>query len=156
MKWQKLRREEIVKFMDEGKLQVLDQQFTEEEVKVHRQFNGDTTTQEPIWDKDILILLDIVRDKDLIQKGICREVNNRIQKLRKEGGLKVSDNVEIYYSYDDDNHKEVDEAINDQLEFLKSYGDIMIKKTGEVKSVIDANVTLKCINDSIHLYVVKL
>jgi len=152
----KIGREEIVKFMNEGKLKVLDQEFTEEEVKVHRQFSGDTTTQEPIWDKDILILLDIVRDKDLIEKGICREVNNRIQKLRKEGGLKVSDNVEIYYSYDDDNHKEVDEAINNQLEFLKSYGDIMVKKTGDVKSVIDANVTLKCISDSIHLYVVKL
>ncbi|EKE42334.1 hypothetical protein ENUP19_0071G0009 [Entamoeba nuttalli] len=152
----KVDRNRILKFIEEGKIEVEGQTFTEEEVKVHRQFSGDTSTQEAMWDKDVLVLLDCVRDINLIQKGICREVNNRIQKLRKEAGLKVDDNVIVYYSYDDSNHTNIDEAIKAQEEFLKSYGVIMKVKEGEIASVKDANVTLKCVTDSIHLFLVKL
>ena len=111
---------------------------------------------EAMWEKDILILLDCERDLTLIQKGICREVNNRVQKLRKSAGLKVSDDVVVYYNYDDDNHKNIDEAIKAQDEFLKSYGVIMKVKEGDIPSLKDENVTLKCVTDSIHLYLVKL
>ena len=142
--------------MAEKKIEIEGVVFTEEEVKVHRAFNGDTKTQEAMWEKDLLILLDCERDQTLIQKGICREVNNRVQKLRKSAGLKVSDDVVVYYSYDDDNHKNVDEAIKAQDEFLKSYGVVMKAKEGEINSLSNENVTLKCVADSIHLWLVKL
>ncbi|KAL7722421.1 isoleucine--tRNA ligase [Entamoeba marina] len=149
-------RQEILNFIATGKITIDGQVFTEEEVKVHRQFSGDTAKQEAMWEKDVLILLDIVRDEVLIQKGICREVNNRIQKLRKDAGLKVSDNVVVYYNYDNDSHSSVDLAIKQQQEFLKSYGVVMKEKEGEVTSCLDANCELKCVPESIHIYLVKL
>ncbi|KAL7720958.1 isoleucine--tRNA ligase [Entamoeba marina] len=149
-------RQEILDFIATGKITVDSQVFTEEEVKVHRQFRGDTAKQEAMWEKDVLILLDIVRDEVLIQKGICREVNNRIQKLRKDVGLKVSDNVIVYYNYVDDKHSSVDFAIKQQQEFLKSYGVVMKEKEGDVISCIDSNCELKFVPESIHIYLVKI
>ncbi|KAL7719282.1 isoleucine--tRNA ligase [Entamoeba marina] len=149
-------RQEILNFIVTGKITVDGQVFTEKEVKVHRQFSGDTAKQEATREKDVLIILDIVVDEVLIQKGICREVNNRIQKLRKDAGLKVSDNVIIYYNYVDDKHSSVDLAIKQQQGFLKSYGVVMKEKEGEVISCIDSNCELKCVPESIHIYLVKI
>ncbi|ELP91250.1 isoleucyl-tRNA synthetase, cytoplasmic, putative [Entamoeba invadens IP1] len=154
--FEKLGRDEVLKFMETGTIEYDGKTFTDEDLKVHRQFTGDTTIEEPMWEKDVLILLDIVRDKALIEKGICREVNNRVQKLRKDAGLKVQDNVVVLYSYDDKNHEAIDEAINEQKEFLKTYGVILKQKEDTDKPMFDQNVTLKCVTDSIHLWLVKL
>lgn len=42
-------------------------------------------------------MLNLVQDENLKQKGVAREVVNRVQKLRKEAGLNIDDQVEIFY-----------------------------------------------------------
>jgi isoleucyl-tRNA synthetase len=46
----------------------------------------------------LTVALDTELDEQLIAEGIAREFINRIQNLRKQGGLEVTDRIEIVYS----------------------------------------------------------
>lgn len=48
-------------------------------------------------EKGITLWLDTALDDDLIAEGLAREVVNRIQKLRKDTGLEVTDRIEVDY-----------------------------------------------------------
>ena len=45
------------------------------------------------------VMLDVVLDDNLKQKGMAREIVNKVQMLRKAVGLSIDDNVEIFYTY---------------------------------------------------------
>ena len=43
------------------------------------------------------VLLDLTKDETLIRMGHCREMTNRIQKLRKSIGISIDDQIEVFY-----------------------------------------------------------
>jgi isoleucyl-tRNA synthetase len=47
-------------------------------------------------DADLTIALDLTLTTDLVEEGLARELVNRIQNLRKEIGLAVTDRIDIY------------------------------------------------------------
>ncbi|CAG8691539.1 2174_t:CDS:2, partial [Acaulospora colombiana] len=52
-------------------------------------------------DNDVVVLLDIRTYPELEAEGLAREFINRVQKLRKEAGLQATDNVAVYYDFED-------------------------------------------------------
>ncbi len=50
----------------------------------------------------ITVALDTALDEEILQEGWAREIINRIQNLRKEAGLYVSDRIEVLYSVPQD------------------------------------------------------
>ena len=52
-------------------------------------------------DEGVTVALDIVLSKELKQEGLARELVNRIQGLRKDAGLSVTDKVEIFIKKND-------------------------------------------------------
>jgi len=44
-------------------------------------------------------MLYTVKDEELMRKGLSREVTNRIQRLRKESGISIEDQIEIFYEF---------------------------------------------------------
>jgi isoleucyl-tRNA synthetase len=48
-------------------------------------------------DGTLTVALDTELDDELISEGLAREFVNRIQNMRKESGLEVTDRVKIYY-----------------------------------------------------------
>jgi isoleucyl-tRNA synthetase len=46
---------------------------------------------------DMMVALDTTLDEELIEEGLTREFINRVQNLRKESGLEVTDRIKIYY-----------------------------------------------------------
>lgn len=42
-------------------------------------------------------MLNITLDDNLRQKGMAREIVNKVQKLRKAVGLNIDDQVEVFY-----------------------------------------------------------
>lgn len=49
-------------------------------------------------DNEVLCLLDMVPSQELIDEGLARELVNRVQKLKKKGGLFPTDPVIVYFS----------------------------------------------------------
>uniref|UniRef100_A0A336LLA8 Isoleucine--tRNA ligase, cytoplasmic n=1 Tax=Culicoides sonorensis TaxID=179676 RepID=A0A336LLA8_CULSO len=51
-------------------------------------------------DNEVLCLMDMVPSQELIDEGLAREIINRVQKLKKKGGLFPTDPVIVYFSVD--------------------------------------------------------
>ena len=64
----------------------------------------------------ITVALDIQLNEKLIEEGIARELINRIQNLRKDVGLEVTDKIILYLTP----HKSLNSALNNNLEYIKT------------------------------------
>ena len=76
-------------------------------------------------DGKYLILMNKVITRELKLEGIAREVCNRIQKLRKSGGLIASDVVTVYY----DVSKETEKKECDLVDTFNQFGKLISERT---------------------------
>ncbi len=67
-------------------------------------------------ENSVTVALDITITPELKQEGIARELINRIQNLRKEKGLEVTDKIEIWVQ----KHDEISDAIVNNNEYICS------------------------------------
>ena len=57
---------------------------------------------------NVTVALDITISEDLRSEGIARELVNRIQNLRKDSGLEVTDRIDLYI----ENQPEIERSVN--------------------------------------------
>jgi len=67
-------------------------------------------------DGKLTVALDITLTENLQQEGIAREIINRIQNLRKDSGLEVTDKIQVHIL----NHSIINEAIVNFKEYIGS------------------------------------
>ena len=77
---------------DGGTVDVLDQPITAADVFVTREAKGDVVLDS---DGPITVGLDTELDDNLISEGLAREVTSRIQRLRKDSGLAITDRISL-------------------------------------------------------------
>jgi isoleucyl-tRNA synthetase len=70
-------------------------------------------------DNDVVVRLDVKAHPDRMNEWLAREVVNRIQKLRKKAGLQATDDVDVFYQFDEGSGK--------VLAAMKEYSDIIQK-----------------------------
>ncbi|PRP77154.1 isoleucine--tRNA ligase, cytoplasmic [Planoprotostelium fungivorum] len=92
-----LTDEQIRSFQSEGSIVVEGQTISGDELFVIKEFKGDTTLQEPAWDSNALIVLDLTEDVKLQEERMVRRVINFIQRLRKRSGVLPEDHIEVFY-----------------------------------------------------------
>lgn len=84
----------------EGQIEVAGQTLTTGDIKITRElkdeFRVEGALQAESSSNGLLVILNTVRDNDLLQEGQARELINRIQKLRKKVHLRPEDRVEIF------------------------------------------------------------
>ena len=79
-------------------------------------------------ENSITVALDIQLNEKLINEGICRELVNKIQTLRKDSGLKVTDKINLKFQKDiilekaifENQNYILSETLAENLEFLDS------------------------------------
>ena len=72
-------------------------------------------------DNDVVVRLDIKAHPELVNEWLARELVNRIQKLRKKAALQATDDVDVYYRFEEGTGTEL-------LAAMKEYSE-MIQKT---------------------------
>eukprot|EP00945_MAST-04E_sp_MAST-4E-sp1_P006114 g6114.t1 len=100
----KLTHEQIIQFEDDGKIELAGCEVLTGELVIHREFSGDKKVYEAQTTKagDIVVIIDTRADDAMRQTYVAREVISRVQKLRKTLGLRVGDEVEVFYKISDD------------------------------------------------------
>ena len=63
----------------------------------------------------ITVALDVTISPELKKEGISRELVNRIQNIRKDSGLEVTDRIKIAIQ----SHSEIDEAVASNEQYIK-------------------------------------
>ena len=78
------------------------------------------TADIPGWlvfsEAELTVALDVTLTEELVEEGIAREFVNRIQNLRKNSGLEVTDRINLSIS----SHDKIDRAINNNLNYICS------------------------------------
>ena len=78
-------------------LTIADEAITADDVLVNRAPKGDVVIE---TDGPLTVALDTDLDDDLRREGLAREVTSRLQRLRKETGLAVTDRIRVTLATD--------------------------------------------------------
>lgn len=99
-------------------------------------------------DNDVVVRLDVQVHPELMGEWLARELINRIQKLRKKAGLQATDDVDVYYKFEDGSGVELLDTLKEHAEFIsktvrnvpvdireRKGGDLIIEEEQEVSDV---------------------
>jgi isoleucyl-tRNA synthetase len=70
-------------------------------------------------DNDVVIRLDIQIHGHLQGERLARELTNRVQKLRKKAGFQATDDVHVFYRFEDGSGTDLLAAIQENTEIIK-------------------------------------
>ncbi len=80
--------------MKNGKVNIMGVEVQEGWLQISKKFNEKYSKDEKLGvdsSLDMSVMLDMVLDDKLKQKGMAREIVNKVQKLRKAAGLNIDD-----------------------------------------------------------------
>ena len=88
-------------------------------------------------DNDVVIRLDIQIHAHLQGEWLARELTNRVQKLRKKAGLQATDDVDVFYRFEEGSGADLITAIQGNTEIIKKTvgslpADVKEKREGAV------------------------
>jgi len=115
-----LKASDLSALSKQGSITVEGHTLKAEDLFLTRQFNGDKNRFEAAADDEINIVLDIEVDQKLFERGLSREVINRIQKLRKKCGLHPTDPIEIFYDVSDAKSAALKTACINDRDFIEN------------------------------------
>jgi isoleucyl-tRNA synthetase len=70
-------------------------------------------------DNDVVVRLDIQVHPELLGEWLARELTNRVQKLRKKAGLQATDDIDIFYRFEEGSGTELLTAMRDHAEIIE-------------------------------------
>lgn len=118
----KVTSEEIKQYTQTGEITVDGIPLVEGDLAVQRYIElpeGAENQYATNTDNDVVVRLDIQVHADLQGEWLARELINRVQKLRKKAGLQATDDVDVFYQFDDGTGEEILVAMKEQAGMIK-------------------------------------
>ena len=119
----KVSSDEVKGYIQNGKISVDGIELVAGDLTVQRYIElpkGSEGQHATHTDNDVVVRLDIKVHPELMDEWLARELMNRIQKLRKKAGLQTTDDVELFYRFEEGNGADLVEA-------MRKYGDLIQK-----------------------------
>jgi len=116
-----LSSDEVRSYTQTGRLTVAGIELVEGDLVVQRYIElpegeGSYATQ---TDNDVVVRLDIQVHPELAGEWLARELISRVQKLRKKAGLQATDDVEVYYRFEEGAGAELRNAMGEHAEVIE-------------------------------------
>lgn len=114
--------DDIKEYVKTGKLVVGGIELVEGDLQVQRYIElpaGHESQYATHTDNDVVVRLDIKAYPELTSEWLVREMINRVQKLRKKGGLQATDDVEVYYRFETGAGTEIVSAMEQHAEVMQ-------------------------------------
>jgi isoleucyl-tRNA synthetase len=118
-----LGREEILAYLKNGKVTINGFEIQEGWLQISKKFNEKYSKDESLGvdsSLDMSVMLDMVLDDKLKQKGMAREIVNKVQKLRKATGLSIDDQVEVFFSFPKKDGSILGQVVSDNTDSISS------------------------------------
>ncbi|KAJ7268828.1 tRNA synthetases class I-domain-containing protein [Mycena haematopus] len=120
--------DEVKNFLGTGKINVDGIELVTGDITVQRYLDIPAAAQKQFatnTDNDVVVRLDIQVHPELVGEWLARELTNRVQKLRKKAGLQATDDVHIFYRFEEGSGAEI-------LDAVAAYSDMIRKTVGNV------------------------
>ena len=118
-----LNYDEIRKLIEEGKLEKNNTLIDKEQVSIEKKFlpkYEKDKVMSCLSNSDCGIRIDTTSDEKIIKSFLCREIINRIQKLRQKSGIQIIDKIVVMYEFKDEEKskklKDICESMKDNIE----------------------------------------
>lgn len=118
----KITSDEIKKYTQTGEITADGIALVEGDLAVQRYIELPAGTENQFatnTDNDVVVRLDIQVHGDLQGEWLARELINRVQKLRKKAGLQATDDVDVFYKFEDGAGDDIVVAMKEQVEMIK-------------------------------------
>ncbi|KAJ5079141.1 isoleucine--tRNA ligase cytoplasmic [Anaeramoeba ignava] len=145
----KLNESQIYSLLDTGKITLAGFTIERNEFKIIRQFVGDKNLYAGDSGDEATISLDITLNDDLLQEYFARQIISKVQKLRKNAKLLVSDVVDVFYQVENDGDGKslkspcLNTVINSpvySLDFKKAFNSVLIPLEKLPKEKLDSRI----------------
>lgn len=125
--------DEVKAFLDTGKISVDGIELVTGDLTVQRYLELPPAAQGQFatnTDNDVVVRLDIQVHPELVGEWLARELTNRVQKLRKKAGLQATDDVEVFYRFEEG-------AGADLLSAIREYSEMIRKTVGNLPADVE-------------------
>lgn len=147
-----MNTETLLGFQTEGKIKIHDEIINLNEVVLSYEFKifEKMDNVEAVAGEDgLMVLMDMEIREELFDACIAREIVNRTQKLRKQIGLKLDDDIRIYYQIIPDQSEKL---IGDLLRVFSEYSTYFDENLGTVPQLkLERNSQIILTQDSVKL-----
>lgn len=132
---------EIASFVESDQLSLDGIVLGKEELVISRYLDTEKSTKEATFDRDVVVLLDCTIDEELMVEGLCREIVNRVQRLRKKAKLEQTDLVKYFYTIEKDDGELVKafnrsdilfKTLKQDMTSAKAVGEVILEEVQEV------------------------
>ena len=113
---------DVKEYVKTGKIVVGGIGLVEGDLQVRRYIElpaGHETQYATHTDNDVVVRLDIKAYPELTSEWLVREMINRVQKLRKKGGLQATDDIDVFYKFEDGSGEEIVAAMERHVEVMQ-------------------------------------
>jgi isoleucyl-tRNA synthetase len=117
-----LPSDDIKEYVNTGKIVVGGIELVEGDLQVQRYIEppaGQESQHATHTDNDVVVRLDVKAYPELTSEWLVREMINRVQKLRKKGGLQATDDIEVYYKFEEGCGAEIVSAMERHAEVMQ-------------------------------------
>jgi len=130
----KLSHPMLESFEASGEVKVEGHVLTKEDITLVREFTGDTSTYEAAWNEQVLTVLHVSPGEELELEGHMREVQNRVQRLRKAASLQSGDSrvITVYWALSHAQSKEATDSAGAVRRAIALHLNELQKKTKSV------------------------
>lgn len=114
--------DDVKAYITSGRITVDGIELVEGDLTVQRYLELPSSSQGKFatnTDNDVVIRLDIQIHADLQGEWLARELTNRVQKLRKKAGLQATDDVDVFYRFEEGLGFDLVSAIQENLEVVR-------------------------------------
>eukprot|EP00730_Choanoeca_flexa_P015684 TRINITY_DN7256_c0_g1_i1.p1 TRINITY_DN7256_c0_g1~~TRINITY_DN7256_c0_g1_i1.p1 ORF type:complete len:1294 (+),score=446.59 TRINITY_DN7256_c0_g1_i1:87-3968(+) len=114
-----LSHEQLLGYQSTSEIEVCGHKLTGTDIELRYEFDASTESKYSAHtDRDLLVLIDCTQSEEMQQEGLSREFVNRVQKLRKKGGIKQADEVRVFYQVTDGAETKLSTAITAHMEAI--------------------------------------
>jgi isoleucyl-tRNA synthetase len=97
-----LASDDVRRYAETGAVRVAGIELVAGDLAVQRYIAlADAATHATHTDNDVVVRLDVQSHPELKGEWLAREVVNRVQKLRKKAGLQATDDVDVFYAFEE-------------------------------------------------------
>jgi len=119
-----LTTEQCEAYMRDNKIELQGHEITAGQLKIRKEFNGATKALKE-WGVESdgvesLVMLDVVEDEGLFNRGYAREIVKLVQTARKEKGLDIDDEIAIFVELADNQEGRLASIVRDNLEAMRA------------------------------------
>merc|ERR1719384_2543746 len=94
-----LTAEDLAQFEATGAVTILGFEISKEDMTLTRTLKGlNNPNLDSTMNAESIVVLDFTYDEDLCRMAVCRDIANRVQKLRKEAKLQPDDPADMWAS----------------------------------------------------------